>query len=235
MRGVVQGVGFRPFVFRLARANSLAGWVLNEEDGVEIHVEGCEAGFRAFLSRADRRSLRPPRTLQRIDIQDVRAVGTELSSPFARAAATGHLRSASRPICLSAKRACRSCSIRPIRAICIHISTAPIAARATPSSRACRMTARTRPCGTGRLDAFCASQYRRSARSPVSCSTGRLPRLRPALLARRSERCNSAAIQPSIKAAAELLSAGRIVAIKGIGGYHLSLRCPESRRSARSA
>ena len=31
VRGVVQGVGFRPFVFRLARANAIRGWVLNEE------------------------------------------------------------------------------------------------------------------------------------------------------------------------------------------------------------
>ena len=42
VRGVVQGVGFRPFVFRLAQANTLAGWVLNDEDGVEIHLEGAE-------------------------------------------------------------------------------------------------------------------------------------------------------------------------------------------------
>ena len=43
VRGVVQGVGFRPFVYRLARANTLAGWVLNGDDGVEIRLEGdCE-------------------------------------------------------------------------------------------------------------------------------------------------------------------------------------------------
>ena len=50
VRGVVQGVGFRPFVYRLARANTLSGWVLNQQNGVEIHVEGCDAGIQAFVS-----------------------------------------------------------------------------------------------------------------------------------------------------------------------------------------
>jgi hydrogenase maturation protein HypF len=49
VRGVVQGVGFRPFVYRLARANTLNGWVLNAEEGVEIHLEGAETGLEAFV------------------------------------------------------------------------------------------------------------------------------------------------------------------------------------------
>ena len=49
VRGVVQGVGFRPFVYRLARANTLAGWVLNGEEGVEIYLEGAEQGLQAFV------------------------------------------------------------------------------------------------------------------------------------------------------------------------------------------
>src|SRR5579863_7920390 len=49
VRGVVQGVGFRPFVFRLACANTLSGWVLNAEEGVEIHLEGDEPALQAFL------------------------------------------------------------------------------------------------------------------------------------------------------------------------------------------
>jgi len=49
VRGIVQGVGFRPFVYRLARAHALRGWVLNGEQGVEIHVEGDEAALRAFV------------------------------------------------------------------------------------------------------------------------------------------------------------------------------------------
>ena len=42
--GVVQGVGFRPFVDRLARRYALAGWVRNTAGAVEIHVEGDSSG-----------------------------------------------------------------------------------------------------------------------------------------------------------------------------------------------
>jgi hydrogenase maturation protein HypF len=49
VRGVVQGVGFRPFVFRLAHENALAGWVLNAGEGVEIHLEGDHDRLDAFV------------------------------------------------------------------------------------------------------------------------------------------------------------------------------------------
>jgi len=49
VRGVVQGVGFRPFVYRLARGHELAGWVLNHSGGVEIEVEGPAAALAAFV------------------------------------------------------------------------------------------------------------------------------------------------------------------------------------------
>src|SRR6266496_2499177 len=49
VRGVVQGVGFRPFVYRVARGLELCGWVLNGEKGVEIHVEGADTAVQEFL------------------------------------------------------------------------------------------------------------------------------------------------------------------------------------------
>ena len=47
--GVVQGVGFRPFVYRTAKRNLVNGWVLNAVDGVDIHAEGESRLLDAFV------------------------------------------------------------------------------------------------------------------------------------------------------------------------------------------
>ncbi|MHC4959261.1 MAG: carbamoyltransferase HypF [Planctomycetota bacterium] len=51
IRGAVQGVGFRPCVYRLARDLDLTGWVINDTRGVRIEAEGRTAGLRRFLDR----------------------------------------------------------------------------------------------------------------------------------------------------------------------------------------
>lgn len=50
INGIVQGVGFRPFIYRLAKKYSLKGWVLNSSQGVEIRAQGISGGIDAFLS-----------------------------------------------------------------------------------------------------------------------------------------------------------------------------------------
>jgi hydrogenase maturation protein HypF len=50
VEGVVQGVGFRPFVYSLALAHNLKGWVLNDEKGVTIEIEGIKDNVDGFLS-----------------------------------------------------------------------------------------------------------------------------------------------------------------------------------------
>ncbi len=57
IEGIVQGVGFRPFVYALALRHGLTGWVLNDEQGVQIEVEGDEGQVASFLSEL---SLPPP-------------------------------------------------------------------------------------------------------------------------------------------------------------------------------
>jgi len=47
--GIVQGVGFRPTVFNLAQKHLLTGWVLNNAHGVEIELHGSEANVQAFI------------------------------------------------------------------------------------------------------------------------------------------------------------------------------------------
>ena len=51
VRGAVQGVGFRPFVFRLARELGLVGWVCNTAQGAQVEAEGAEAVLRVFSDR----------------------------------------------------------------------------------------------------------------------------------------------------------------------------------------
>lgn len=56
--GLVQGVGFRPFVYRQAIKNSISGWVENNNEGVYIHAEGISAQLDTFLS--DLKACAPP-------------------------------------------------------------------------------------------------------------------------------------------------------------------------------
>ena len=54
LTGAVQGVGFRPFLYRLATAMNLGGWVLNSSSGLTVEVEGEPAVLDEFLARLDR-------------------------------------------------------------------------------------------------------------------------------------------------------------------------------------
>ncbi len=61
IRGAVQGVGFRPFVYRLATESDLPGWVLNSSQGVFIEVEGERTVLEDFLLRLEQE--KPPRAI----------------------------------------------------------------------------------------------------------------------------------------------------------------------------
>jgi len=70
--GIVQGVGFRPFVYNLAVRHNLTGWVRNNSDGVCIDVEGPAADIAAFL--ATLRSSPPP-------LAQITRIGVETAPP----------------------------------------------------------------------------------------------------------------------------------------------------------
>ncbi|MBN2215917.1 MAG: acylphosphatase, partial [Pirellulales bacterium] len=75
VRGVVQGVGFRPFVYRMACDHGLSGWVRNETDLVRIEIQGSRPVLDAFLETLRRQA--PPQA--RIDSIDVRPICVEPS------------------------------------------------------------------------------------------------------------------------------------------------------------
>lgn len=54
IHGAVQGVGFRPFVYRLASEMGLKGWVLNSSQGVFIEVEGCKEILDSFIFKIEK-------------------------------------------------------------------------------------------------------------------------------------------------------------------------------------
>ena len=76
VHGAVQGVGFRPFVYRLAIELGLTGWVINDTRGVFIEVEGLEPNLHLFQERLVREA--PPRAvIQKVDSLWLEPVGYE--------------------------------------------------------------------------------------------------------------------------------------------------------------
>jgi hydrogenase maturation protein HypF len=218
VRGVVQGVGFRPFVYRLARANTLNGWVLNAEEGVEIHLEGAETGLEAFVRDL---KAQPPlaASIAEIDVQPAEPVGLHEFT----------IRS-------SQRREQPTVRISPDLAVCEDCLTElfnPADQRYLYPYINCtncgpRYTVvlglpYDRPNTTMKdwlLDQHCAAEYsdpadRRFHAQPVACAgCGPSYYLQPRdRTAREGE--------GSILHAAMLLAAGKILAVKGLGGYHL--------------
>jgi hydrogenase maturation protein HypF len=213
VKGMVQGVGFRPFVFRLARANSLMGWVLNEPHGVDIHLEGAEPAFKTFL--ADLETQAPPAA--RITAVEVGPAeqGGFLDFTIRESQASGHPTvriSPDLPVCGD----CLSELFDPAnpRYLYPYINCTNCGPRYTvieslPYDRP-NTTMKHWP-----MDALCSAEYadpmdRRFHAQPIACpGCGPQYRLEPGGA-------------PVIERTAQLLRDGHIVAVKGIGGYHLA-------------
>lgn len=224
VRGVVQGVGFRPHVWRLAHGLGLTGWVRNTAAGVEIRVEGDAEGVETFT----RRLADEPPPLARIDGLDWQdgEVGVAKAADFAilasgeGAAATmiGH-DTAVCADCLTelfdpADRRWRYAFIN-----CTHCGPRYTLTRALPYDRAQTSMAAFSLC------ADCAREYqdpadRRFHAEPTACPACG-PQLWLEPLASPLPLSPSPAADPIARTLA-LLKAGAIVAIKGLGGFHLA-------------
>ena len=227
VRGVVQGVGFRPFVYRLARENGLAGWVLNGEDGVEIHLEGSGRAVETFLGNL--KTQRPPFAL--IESIDVQAAQQEGRSDFTiresrrRKRPTVHI-SPDLPVCDDCIR--ELFDPQNPRYHYPYINCTNCGPRYTVILNLPYDRPNTTMAGW-QLDAFCEREYhdpanRRFHAQPVAC-----PTCGPDFYLKiGDERVMGS--EASVHRTAELLRDGKIVAIKGLGGYHLS--CDAENRDA---
>ncbi len=142
--GVVQGVGFRPFVHRLAREHALSGWVRNDERGVLLEVEGEADAVERFLERLCGEA--PPlAAVERVRAEPLGPTGEDgfriLPKPAKRASRRGRRAGAGGRGSVRGVPGA-SCSTRTTAATATRSSTAPTAARASRSSAACPTTGR---------------------------------------------------------------------------------------------
>lgn len=230
VRGVVQGVGFRPFVYRLARANTLAGWVLNGEEGVEIFLEGNDNSLQSFVR--DLKTQSPPAAnITQIEVHKAEPTGL---SEFTIRDSHDHEAPTVR---ISPDLAICDACLNELFDPADHRSWYPYINCTNCGPRYTVITGLPydRPKTTMQewpLDAYCSAEYRdpsnrRFHAQPVACSS-----CGPGYCLRHGEQVIRGS-ETSIREAARLLCQGEILAIKGLGGYHLA--CDARNRAAVTA
>src|SRR5262245_4452527 len=218
LEGIVQGVGFRPFVHALATRLGLAGFVTNDTRGVVIEVEGDEPDVSRFLARIELEA--PPLAmLTRVGVSSIPARGRSGFTIVASQSA------GARSVPVSADVAtCEEC-LRELldpadrRYHYPFINCTSCGPRFTivcdvPYDRPLTTMAGFAMC------AACAREYadpadRRFHAEPISC-----PACGPRL--RLVDRAGAEGSGDPIRETAALLFAGAVVAVKGLGGYHLA-------------
>src|SRR5579862_2105123 len=221
VRGVVQGVGFRPFVYRLARANTLGGWVLNGEEGVEIFVEGADDGLEAFVKEL---TVAPPSAahITEIEVESSAPVGcNDFTIRESRRNGADYLTariSPDLPVCKDCLRelfdpADRRHHYSYIN--CTNCGPRYSVILALPYDRP-NTTMRLWP-----LDEYCLEEYhdpdnRRFHAQHVACAG-----CGPEYFLRSGD-ATTPGTETSIRSAATMLASGYIIAVKGLGGYHLA-------------
>ena len=233
IEGLVQGVGFRPFVHRLASALELAGWVENTAAGVCLELEGPEAALEAFLARLPRE--RPPHS--RLDRLQQQWLPLQASAGFriltrAEQNSPGRPPAAATALQLPDLAPCAAClaelsdpaSRRCGYAFtsCAHCGPRFSILRALPFER--RHTA----LASFPLCAACASEYADPGNRRFHAQTSGCPACGPRLSwfipggpRLRDPARPSGPLSPCLAAAAAALRAGRIVALQSVGGFQL--------------
>ena len=225
VQGIVQGVGFRPFIYRLAASWSLMGWVLNASDGVHIHIEGTEASLDGFIDALPKQA---PLAAHITALQGEDAVlenftDFSIRQSIEQTTATTLISPdiATCPDCLRElfDKGDRRWHYPFIN--CTNCGPRFTIIDALPYDRPSTSMAAFEMCST------CGEEYhnpldRRFHAQPDACfDCG--PRLR---LIRHGHTARTATNQREsdalIASVAELLKDGKIVAIKGLGGYHLA-------------
>ena len=148
IHGIVQGVGFRPFIHKQVRAYRLAGTIKNTSSGVELELEGEREELERFLADLPHKAPKLA-VIEKIESEfftelkhftDFRILQSKTEDQRNTLISPDIGICSSPPISASARTACASCSTLPTGATAIPLSTVPTAAPALRSSRTCPMT-----------------------------------------------------------------------------------------------
>jgi hydrogenase maturation protein HypF len=216
--GVVQGVGFRPFIYRLAQQHRLAGWVCNTSRCVEIEIEGAPASLDSFLGQLYREAPALAR------IEAVIAAETEPEGAQGFAILESRHQAATEALIPADVATCDDCIAEIFDPAdrrfhypftnCTNCGPRFTIIRHVPYDRPHTTMARFALCPD------CRREYenpldRRFHAEPTAC-----PVCGPRVwLEEGGRRLEGAA---ALAAAGQLLQKGKIVAVKGLGGFHLA-------------
>jgi hydrogenase maturation protein HypF len=219
VQGVVQGVGFRPFVYAMASELMLTGSVTNSSAGVVVEVEGATSAVEAFQRRL-REQPPPLAVVEQVSAVDVAPRGgTGFTIGRSTADATGRtLASPDVATCADCLRELADPADRRHRhpfITCTNCGPRFTIIESLPYDRATTTMARFPLCGS------CAREYadpidRRFHAQPIAChDCGPTLELVGATGAR-------AVREEALAGARALLAGGGVLAVKGLGGYHLA-------------
>ena len=230
--GVVQGVGFRPYVYRLANALGLDGFVLNDARGVLIEVEGDADAVERFLFRLPVEAPRLAR-IEGLAAEDVQPTGAESGFAIAPSAGGGRPDAPVAPdtaTCDDCLRELFDPADRRFRypfINCTNCGPRFTIVRGVPYDRPLTTMAGFVMCER------CRAEYEDPADRRYHAQPNACPDCGPQLSARRGTdpflagRARKGSVplrgEPLAVAVAALVD-GQVVAVKGIGGFHLACR-----------
>lgn len=237
--GIVQGVGMRPFVYREAMAHGICGWVLNAGDGVHIEAHACAEAVDGFVAALSEHAPAAAR-VERVDIADLEPGGWSTADEQGFHIVASQDQTAHTTLVSPDIATCDDC----LRELfdpadrryhypfinCTNCGPRFTIIRSLPYDRAATSMDRFPMCPE------CAAEYanpldRRFHAQPDACfDCGPHITWREAV---NGDACGNSSATPAVgttreasdaitERCVELLASGGIVAIKGLGGFHLS-------------
>jgi hydrogenase maturation protein HypF len=219
VEGIVQGVGFRPFVYGLARKNGLAGFVLNDTAGVTIELEGEPPALEDFLTHL----VEQPPPLARIENVDCRIIPPKGESAFNIVGSQGEeersvLISPDTPTCDDCLREIFDPADRRYRypfINCTNCGPRFTIIKNVPYDRERTTMGLFEMCGD------CAREFHDPADRRFHAQPNACPQCGPRVRLLDGRGHEILESEP-ISHAAQLLRQGAVLAVKGLGGYHLA-------------